>query len=520
MVKLTLLDGDKTVGGAKFLVESDETAVLLDFGLNFGPFGKLFGEFLQPRACRGLHDLWKTGLIPQRRGLYRFDLLPPDLTTTRAPTLRPDAVLISHAHLDHIGLLGAIAEEVPIVCTSTTAMIMKSLQDTGTSMSFQEYAYAIPRALSMENGTLKASSHNEPAAGRPLMTFDSLPNQGQAFWASPPNPTGRQIMPARANGNQSSVGTIGIKHHPVDHSIPGCAAIELSCEKVRIVYTGDLRFHGRRGNDTQAFVDAMATSPPDVLIVEGTRIGRPPGPNVTEAEVGDNAWRIVRGSAGRLVVADFGGRHMERLRTFLEIARATGRILAISTRDAHLLQSIALTDADYDLLDDPHLAIQNDPKASERVWDQVIRADHRAKMVTAAQIARDPGAFILALSLWDMPEALDLALRDGVLVYSGSEAYGEDSRLNLYQLSNWVGELGMELHGYVWQGDETGRPVFTPGLNASGHIDEVGLEEMLLAIGAPVVVPVHTEHHGWFGEKLKGTPSRVALAEPDGSVTF
>ena len=515
-MKLVLFDGDKTVGGAKFGLQSGGTSLLLDFGLNFNAFGRLFGEFLQPRGCRGLHDLWHTGLIPPFSGAYRADLFPADFRPTEALRFSPDAVIVSHAHLDHMGLLGAIRADIPIACSATTAMIMKSLQDTGQSVCHQEYAYAIPRLGNGSNSTIKSSPFTTPAISRPLLTLDACPADADQFWSTSHN--GRSITPGSVSSDVTNLGDFRIKCFPVDHSVPGCVAVEVRDDSTRLIYTGDLRTHGGRGAETLSFIDHLEADPPDVLIVEGTRIGRAGDLVVTEGEVAERAFEIVEASAGQLVIADFGGRQMERLASFADVARQLNRRLLISTKDAHLLEAIALVDADYDLLGARRVGIYADPRAVEQKWEQRIRSVFKDLLVYPSEVALDPSSYVLAFSVWDMPEMLDLACDSAVYIYSSSEAYGEDSRLQLFQLWNWIGQLRMELHGFTWDGDERGKPIFTPGLNASGHIDENSLEEMLLRVQAPIVVPVHTQHPEWFSESLKGTRSRVVEADGRGRV--
>lgn len=515
-MKLVLFDGHKTIGGAKFGAQSGETSLLLDFGLNFSTFGRLFGDYLQPRGCRGLHDLWHTGLIPRFSGAYRSDLFPADFQPAEALKFSPDAVVVSHAHLDHMGLLGAIRADIPIASSSTTAMIMKSLQDTGQSVCHQEYAYAVPRIGNGSTSTIKSSPYTTPATSRPLLTLDSCPPDAAQFWKTSHN--GRFISPGVVSSEVSNLGAFSIRSFPVDHSVPGCVAVEIQDESTRLIYTGDLRTHGRRSADTAYFIDYLEANPPDVMLVEGTRIGRAGDRLVSESEVAERAFEIVKASGGRLVIADFGGRQMERLASFAAVAAQLDRRLLISTKDAHLLEAIALVDSEYDLVGERRIGIYADPRAVEQKWEQRIRSVFRDLLVYPAEVAGDPGAYILAFSIWDMPEVLDLACDSAVYIYSSSEAYGEDSRLQLFQLWNWIGQLGMKLHGFTWEGGETGKPVFNERLNASGHIDESSLREMLLRVQPTVVVPVHTERPEWFAGCMKGTRSRVVRADSRGRV--
>jgi ribonuclease J len=393
-------------------------------------------------------------------------------------------------------------------------MIMKSLQDTGQSICHQEYAYAVPRT---GNGsTIKSVPYTTPAISRPLLTLDSCPPPAAQFWHTSHN--GRSISPGAVSSEVSSLGALKIRSFPVDHSVPGCVAVEIQDESTRLIYTGDLRTHGSRGADTACFIDHLEANPPTVLLVEGTRIARAGDRVVTEREVAERAFEIVRVSTGRLVIADFGGRQMERLASFATIAAQLDRRLLISTKDAHLLEAIALVDSEYDLIGARRVGIYADPRAVEQKWEQRIRSMLRDLLVYPAEVAGDPGAYILAFSIWDMPEVLDLACDSAVYIYSSSEAYGEDSRLQLFQLWNWIGQLGMELHGFTWEGGETGSPIFNERLNASGHIDQASLREMLMRVRAPVVVPVHTEHAEWFLEALAGTKSKVAQADERGRV--
>ncbi len=125
-MKLIILDGAEAIGGTKLYLQSEGTGLLLDFGINYKRWGLYYEEYLKPRAARGLLDLLALGLAPRVGRLYRPDLFPqgyhPDL-----PELPVEGVLISHAHLDHCGLLGLLRPEIPVHASALSATIMKAV---------------------------------------------------------------------------------------------------------------------------------------------------------------------------------------------------------------------------------------------------------------------------------------------------------------------------------------------------------------------------------------------------------
>ena len=59
-----------------------------------------------------------------------------------------------------------------------------------------------------------------------------------------------------------------------DHSLPGAGAFLITDKitGIKIVYTGDIRFHGPRSQNALDFVSKAKNFSPDILICEGTRI--------------------------------------------------------------------------------------------------------------------------------------------------------------------------------------------------------------------------------------------------------
>ena len=150
MIKINCFGGVNDIGGNKLLVKFDKGSIFLDFGLSYSEESRFFEEFLQPRSACKIHDLLKLGLSPHIDGVYRQDALCPnyfesydfrakklwklDLQSfeeaVKAGSWHPDAVFISHAHLDHCGYAPYLGD-IPFLCSEMTQKLMESVAEIG-----------------------------------------------------------------------------------------------------------------------------------------------------------------------------------------------------------------------------------------------------------------------------------------------------------------------------------------------------------------------------------------------------
>ena len=136
MTDINFYGGVDEIGGNKILVKDNNSSLFLDFGMSFSIANKYFSEFLQPRKANGILDFTEFGLLPKVKGIYREDYLNHcGLTSDSEPSV--DGVLISHAHMDHSAYIHHLREDIPIYITSESYLILKTLEDTG-STSFGE----------------------------------------------------------------------------------------------------------------------------------------------------------------------------------------------------------------------------------------------------------------------------------------------------------------------------------------------------------------------------------------------
>jgi ribonuclease J len=531
---ITVYGGARSIGGNKILLEDGDTRLFFDFGTSFKVREQYFEEYLKPRPGAGLLDLLEMQytnekgiyfgpLLPRLEGIYRRDLIPPGGVWERyrehpgyAAIDHVDAVLVSHAHIDHTGYISFLREDIPIYSTAMTAFIAKSMQDSGLPELEKEVCYFAPREVDPVDGLIKGSDwRKNPYVLRPFVLVDGLSEDAKAFWKQKPG-TGRNLSCCETEAECDCVNGLQVRHYPVDHSVYGACAWAVETSAGWVVYTGDLRLHGARGDMTRRFIAEAKALRPRVLICEGTRAGAARGQDeqIGEEEVRENALEEVKSTDG-LVVADFGPRNIERLCTFLDVARATNRKLVILAKDAFLLDKMRLaSDEVPTMADTPELLIYRDLKAAPQFWEQTLRARHSDRLVTGPDIKASGGDFIVCFSFWDVKNLIDMEPRGGKYVYSSSESYSEEQDIDFRRLHNWLRHFGMEGKGLPYRDDATReRGLEHPGLHASGHATAGDLLELIQEIAPQTMVSIHTECPGYFVEGLKGSGIEVIVPE-------
>lgn len=446
MIQITALGGADEIGGNKILLEADGTRLMLDFGISYARRGQFFEEYLKPRAAAGLADLMVTGVLPDRPGLYRSDLLRLGGPRVPRPHTTPavDALLLSHAHLDHAGHLGFLDERIPTYCSPLCHRILVAIagsrgRDFESEFIDFRWRPAFP------------DTRDESVPRRFELADREFRVGGSVCW------------PLR-----------------VDHSMLGCAAFLIRTSRGNVLYTGDLRFHGPEAALSEAMLETAGREGVWLLVTEGTRLDVTD--RRTEADVFSECLAAVHEASGP-VIADFAPRDLYRLDTFLRIARQTGREFVILPQDAFLLEELQ---GMHPLVPDPKrppIVVLKERKMSGtysekdyQKWERSVLAFPTARTVDDLRAVRN--RLILALSFWDVLNLVDLAVGPETLyVRSSSEAYTEEQALDDQRFHNWLGLLGVTR---------------TISSHASGHAPQPDLVRMVRALRPEILVPIHT----------------------------
>jgi metallo-beta-lactamase family protein len=257
--RLTFLGAAGTVTGSKYLVECDGLRLLVDCGL-----------------FQGFKQLRERNWAP----------LPIDPRSI-------DAVLLTHAHLDHSGYLPVLVREGfvgPVFATASTADLCELLLPDSGHLMEADARFANRHGFSRHRPALPL--YDQADARRSLEAFE----------------------PVEFHERLSLPGGATALFRPAGH-ILGAASIELEVGGVRLVFSGDL---GRY--DSATMPDPEAVGDADYLIVESTYGNRRHDPASAEDALAPVINRTV-GRGGTVVIPAFAvGRaqvllyHLDRLR--------------------------------------------------------------------------------------------------------------------------------------------------------------------------------------------------------------
>ena len=397
--------GTHQIGGSCIELSTEKNRIILDIGQEL------------PNIDEDKPN--KISVLPRIKGLYKDDVKSID------------AVLISHGHGDHVGLIGAINSQIPI--------------------------FIGEKALRILNVT------SQFTGGKSIL-----------------NP-----MNYFKSGKEIIIGDFSITPYLVDHSGFDAYAFVIKADNKCIVYTGDLRDHGRKKKATDYFINNIPNAV-DALLIEGTMMSRLNEPVDTEENIEQKAYNFMKSKANPMFVLQ-SSTNIDRLVGMYKAAKRNGRIFVIDIFTAHI---VAQLDGSIPKLGDfrdvrvfyPYYLTQRmfkDPEG-ERLMKQFnkywISRKELGKRNDYCMIIRES----MLSDLQHIPN-----IKDSGFIYSMWSGYKKREKmkkvLNYLELNN----------------------IDMIDLHTSGHASIDSLQKIIYSICPKKLIPIHTENPNLFAEKFE-----------------
>ncbi len=415
-MQITIYRGTKEIGGTLIEVKTATTRILIDAGyplfLNNEPIDDKIAKL--PHA-----ELLKLGVLPTIKGLYTWD----------ASSF--DAVLISHSHIDHYGLLEYINSNIPVYMSAGTETIIKISQRFKIGDSFD----------------LKAREF-------------------------------KMYQPFQ-------IGDIRIKPFLMDHSAFDAAAFEIDGEGKTIIYSGDFRGHGRKTVCLDRFIE-IAKKQADILLIEGSVLGRPNEQMMTEQELEDTVVERMTGSNSPLLFQS-SSQNIDRLVSFYKAAIRLKRTFVIDIYTANVLYELRQLGNNLPFPSPEYLNIKVffPRRLTQKIFNEIGEEYARrfSKFyISRKQLEEEQSRIVMACRPSMRSDIERCGLHDGVFLYSLWSGYRNSSYQQYFE--NSLKNAGFSL--------ETS--------HTSGHASVVDIKRVIIGLDPQKLIPIHTMQPGAFSE--------------------
>jgi len=237
------------------------------------------GEYPRDTQQRPTAELIAEGILSDVPGVFAHDPSAPGV----------DAIILTHSHLDHYGLAHHAHPAIPVYGSDGTISVIEV---------------------------------------------------GRVFFPDAALPTSLRRLP---DGKPLSIGGVSVTAIPVDHAAPDSRALLIEADGQRLLYTGDLRAHGRTGFRFENMLTDARLQGVDWLLIEGTTLGSSGGSHglTSEADVEEQLVLLSGRRAGSMFAVVASGQNVDRLVSCYRAARRGGRLLVIDPYQTYVLMKLA-----------------------------------------------------------------------------------------------------------------------------------------------------------------------------------
>jgi ribonuclease J len=336
-----------------------------------------------------------------------------------------DGILLSHAHSDHFGLIEFTHSEIPVYLSRGASKMLMS-------------------------GSLFAGQRDVAKARQKIL----------------------------APGKPQRIGDFSVTAFLVDHSSYGSVAFLVEAGGKRIVYSGDLRLHGRKPGMAKVLLKAIREASVDLLIMEGTSLSRGKEPGLSEPDVETMLVNSLKQTPG-LALAMFSPQNVDRLVSYYRAAVRSGRTLVLDPYAAFILYLIKSECKVPDPFQAKYIRIfLAQPFLRSMAARRLQKLIPRMKNVeiSRAEILAAPGNFLMIFREWMYERMFERKLPPG----------------SRFFYSYWPGYLDTQPRLKELRTRLEGSGCAFDLVHASGHIHHRNIMEFIEQAKPVKLIPIHT----------------------------
>lgn len=362
--------------------------------------------------------------------------LKPESATLDVVDIKADAVIISHPHQDHYGLIDNLPPESPVY----TGKLAKNLLD----------ATRMFRGVALHTNNFQFYDKWQPF----------------------------------------TIGNFRITPYLVDHSAVDAYAFLIEAEGKRVFYSGDFRGHGNKNK----LFETILEHPPrniDLLFLEGTMLQRD-NHNFPDERSVQLKIREVIAKQENISFIISSSQNIDRLISAYKACTSSGKIFVIDFYTAWVLEQVKEVSKGIRALDWRHIAVYSSGPSSGWMYDKMKKNRNRLggfinrvfeHTVKEADLRADPSRYLF-LGKTGCHRLIDSFKSDKIipLIYSQWLGYLND-------------DTGQDKNSAAINGLRTEN---VPGVefiyaHTSGHAPLEDLQAFAAALSPKALVPIHTE---------------------------
>ncbi len=332
-----------------------------------------------------------------------------------------NAIFITHAHPDHFGLLEFINSKIPVYMSRVTSNLIKKVY--------------------------------------PLTSNKYLKNSD-----------------IHVLDNPITIGDYTITPHIVDHSAPQSLAYEIQYKNKKLLYTGDLRFHGRKSYMSD---NLKKVKDVDYLIMEGSNIGREKQTQKSENDVLQELKCAF--NTKKLSLITFSSQNLERFISVFKACLINKKTLVLDPNTCYVLENFKDLSKNIPQFNWNNIKVYFSPSSisNELAKDKTLYK-YKSKKISVEEIRKNPSKYVLKDNFYLTKKIL--------------KKFKPEEIQYIYSL--WKGYLEKSLH----------TDILKPQLihiHSSGHAYLEDLQNFVKELSPKIIIPIHTQHPKKYEELFK-----------------